>query len=66
MHFLYKKALIYTYTPHNSQSQKVRFLNIAFSFTSLIPCPIPPRDDREKTEGTPHQLRTSKKALFLR
>ena len=32
----------------------------------LLPCLIPPTDDREKTERTPTQLPASKKALFLR
>ena len=36
--------------PKNSQTEKVRFINIAVSFTSLIPCLPLPRDDRENTE----------------
>ena len=46
--------------------QKVLFVKIALSFTSLIPCLIPPTDDRENTEKTPTQLPASKKVLFLR
>ena len=46
--------------------QKVHFIKIVISFMFLIPYLIPPSDDREKTEGTPHQLRTSKKCIFLR
>ena len=52
--------------PKNSETQKVLFIKIAFSFPSLIPCLIPPTDDRENTEKTPTQLPASKKALFLR
>ena len=52
--------------PKNSQTEKVRFINIAVSFTSLIPSPILPTDNREKTDRTPTQLPASKKALFLR
>ena len=36
--------------PKNSESGKVRFIKIAVSFTSLIPCLIPPRELRETTE----------------
>ena len=50
----------------NSETKKVRFIKIVVSFMSLIPSRKTPTDDREKTERTPHQLRTSKKALFLR
>ena len=46
--------------------QKVLFVKIALSFTSLIPCLKTPSDDRENTEKTPTQLPASKKALFLR
>ena len=46
--------------------QKVQFVKIALSFTSLIPCLKTPSDDRENTEKTPTQLPASKKALFLR
>ena len=46
--------------------QKVLFVKIALSFTSLIPCLKTPSDDRENTERTPTQLPVSKKALFLR
>ena len=37
------------------------FIKIAIPFPFLIPCLIPPRDDREMTERRPHQLHTSKK-----
>ena len=46
--------------------QKVLFIKIAVSFTSLLPCLIPPTDDRENTERTPTQFPASKKARFLR
>ena len=46
--------------------QKVLFVKIALSFTSLIPCLIPPRELRETTEGTPKEDHMTKKALFLR
>ena len=36
--------------PKNSEIKKVRFIKIAVSFISLIPCPIPPRELRENTE----------------
>ena len=36
----------------NFETENVRFLKIAVSFTSLIPSPILPTDDREKTERT--------------
>ena len=44
----------------------ISIFKIAVSFPSLILSLILPRDDREKTERTPHQLRVTKKALFLR
>ena len=47
--------------PKNAKSQKVRFLKIAVSIPSLIPCLIPPTEHRETTERTTHQLRTQKK-----
>ena len=46
--------------------QKVLFIKIAVSFTSLIPCLILPRELRETTEGTPKEDHMTKKALFLR
>jgi len=56
--------------PRNDQRtpnhQKVLFIKIAVSFTSLIPSLILPTDDREKTDRTPPQLPASPKALFLR
>ena len=42
------------------------FIKIAVSFTSLIPCLIPPTDEREKTERRSKENLMSKKALFLR
>ena len=50
----------------NSQTTKVLFVKIAVSFTSLVPCLIPPREHREKTERTPTQLPAYKKCFFLR
>jgi hypothetical protein len=44
-------------TPYH---KKVRFIKIAISFSSLIPCLIPPSDDRLTTEKTPTQLPTTK------
>ena len=41
-------------------------LKIAILFISLIPCLIPPRELREKTEGTPTQLPAYKKCFLLR
>ena len=52
--------------PKNSQPPKVLFIKIAVSFTSLIPCLIPPTDDRENSEGTPTQLPITQKCCFLR
>ena len=46
--------------------KKVHFLKIAISFTSLIPSPISPTDDRETTERTPTQLLSCKKYYLLR
>ena len=36
--------------PKNPKIQKVLFVKIAISFPFLIPCLIPPTDDRENTE----------------
>ena len=44
----------------------MRFIKIAVSFTSLIPCLVLPRELRETTEGTPTEDLMTKKALFLR
>ena len=52
--------------PKNSETQKVLFIKISVSFSSLIPCLIPPTDDREKTERRPTEYLMTKKALFLR
>ena len=51
--------------PKNYETQKVLFVKIAISFISLIPCLIPPRDNRENSERRAHQLPMTKKALFL-
>ena len=42
-----------------------RFLRFTFSFTPLIPCLLPPRDEREKTERTTAQLPALQKCYFL-
>ena len=52
--------------PKNSQTQKVLFIKISVSFLSLIPCLIPPTDDRENSERTPTQLPAYKKCCLLR
>ena len=44
---------------------KSTFLKIPISFTPLIPCLLPPRDEREKTERTPTQLPANKKCCLL-
>ena len=46
-------------------AQKSTFLKIPISFTPLIPCLLPPRDEREKTERTPTQLPANKKCCLL-
>ena len=46
-------------------AQKSTFLKIPISFTPLIPCPFPPRDEREKTERTTAQLPANKKCCLL-
>ena len=48
------------------ETQKVLFVNIAVSFTSLIPCLILPTDDRENSERTTTELPVTKKRVFLR
>ena len=52
--------------PKNAEIENVRFVKIALSFTSLIPCLKTPSDDRENSEGTPTQLPAYKKCFFLR
>ena len=52
--------------PKNAKSQNVRFLKIAVSFPSLIPCLIPPRDDRENTERRATELLAYEKCCLLR
>ena len=52
--------------PKNSEIENVLFLKIAISFPSLIPCLIPPTEDREKSDRTPTQLPTTQKCNFLR
>ena len=41
------------------------FLRFSFSFSPLIPCLLPPRDEREKTERTTAQLPANKKYCLL-
>ena len=50
----------------NSQPQKSTFIKIAASFPPFIPSLIPPTDNREMTDRTPHQLPAHKKCCFLR
>jgi hypothetical protein len=55
--------------PKNAEIENVRFIKIAVSFTSLIPCLILPTDDREKTERRAKRYRAlvaKNSALFLR
>ena len=55
--------------PKNAKSQNMRFINIAISFPSLIPCLILPTDDRENTERRAKRYRAlaaKNSALFLR
>ena len=47
--------------PKKSESKKVHFIKIVILFTSLIPCLIPPTDDRENTERRAHQLPVTQK-----
>ena len=55
--------------PRNDQrtlkQKKTLFIKILLSLTSLIPFLLPPRDDRENTEGTPHQLPVTKRCCLL-
>ena len=46
-------------------AQKSTFLKIPISFTSLIPSPILPKDEREMTERTTTQLPANKKCCLL-
>ena len=46
--------------------QKSTFIKIADSFPCLIPCLIPPTDDRENSERRAYQLPVIKKCYFLR
>ena len=52
--------------PKNAEIENVRFIKIAVSFTSLIPCLILPTDDRENSERRAHQLPTIQKCYLLR
>ena len=52
--------------PKNAEIENVRFVKIALSFTSLIPCLKTPSEDRENSEGTLTQLPAYKKCFFLR
>ena len=47
-------------------AQKSTFIKIPISFTPLIPSPILPTDEREKTERTTAQLPANKKWLNLK
>ncbi len=51
--------------PKNAEIENVRFIKIAVSFTSLIPCVILPTDDRENTERAPHQLLMTKSTFLM-
>ena len=51
---------------HYLRLRTLPILKIAVLFYSLIPCLIPPTDDRETTEGTPTEYLMTKKVLFLR
>ena len=46
--------------------KKSTFIKIAISFPSIIPCLIPPSDDRLTTEKTPTQLPITPKCYLLR
>ena len=55
--------------PKNPNLRNVHFIKIAVSFTSLIPCLIPPTDDREMSERRAKRYRAlaaKNSALFLR
>ena len=45
--------------------EKALFLRFTFSFTSLIPCLLPPREERETTERTAAQRPANKKCCLL-
>lgn len=45
--------------------EKALFLRFTFSFTPLIPCLLPPREERETTERTTAQLPALQKCYFL-
>jgi hypothetical protein len=51
--------------PKNSQIEKVLFVKISTSFTSLISCHKTPTDLRETSERTPTEGPTTKKYQFL-
>ena len=46
-------------------AQKSTFIKIPISFTPLIPCLLPPTEEREKTERTTAQLPANKKCCLL-
>ena len=55
--------------PKNPKIEKSTFVKIAILFPSLIPCLIPPTDDRENTERRAKRYRAlaaKNSALFLR
>ena len=47
-------------------AQKALFLIFTFSLTPLIPCLLPPTEEREMTERTTAQLPANKKCCLLR
>ena len=47
---------------HYLRLRTLPILKIAISFTSLIPCPIPPREHREKSDSTSYD----QKVLFVK
>ena len=51
--------------PKNSKNEKVLFVKISTSFTSLIPCHKTPTDLRETSERTPTELPATKKCYLL-
>ena len=61
-----RKSAAHRIKKRTPNHQKVLFVKISVPFASLIPCLIPPTDDRENTERTPTQLPASKKSTFLK
>ena len=52
--------------PKNAKSQNMRFIKIDFLFPSLVPCLIPPTDEREKSGRTTTELPVTPKYVLLR